>query len=132
MSNVSRHMQSPANRVASALFACCALAPLGLWYILLFVGAPSHQTAAEHAASQLLFSFRESGATWHFALLVALPVAFAVLAVAAWRSPAGAWRASSWHTVLAVVSIALVVFVMWEVALFAIPALLLAVRHRDG
>jgi hypothetical protein len=125
-------MQGHANRLASALFVCCALAPLGLWYILLFVGTPSHQGAAEHATSQLLFSFRESGATWHFALLAALPVAFAVLAVAAWRLPASAWRATSWHTILAVVCIVLVLLVMWEVVLFAIPALLLAVRHRDG
>jgi hypothetical protein len=125
-------MQAPPNRIASALFACCALAPLGLWYILLFVSVPSHQTAVEHAASQLAFSFRESGAPWHFALLASLPIAFAVLAVSAWRSPAGAWRATSWRTVLALVSTVSVVFVMWEVALFAIPALLLALRHRDG
>jgi len=105
---------------------------MGVWYILLFVGKPNQQSVTEHALSQLAFSFTESGAIWHFSLLALLPIAFFVLAMAAWRSRGGAWRLATWQTLLALASTLLVLLVMWEAALFAGPALLLLLQKNDG
>ena len=125
-------MRSPNLRIASGLFAASAVAPLPLWYILLFVAKPAQQSASEHALSQLVYSFTESGAPWHFLLLAVLPVAFLVLAVTAWRERADSWRFGSWPSMLALSSTVLVALVLWEVVLFAAPAVFMAVRHGDG
>ena len=127
-----RHMRIAANRVASALFTCSALAPLGVWFILLFVATPMHQPVLQSALQTGAYVFSESPAPWFFAALAALPRAFAVLAVAAWRAPARAWGLNSGLTVLAISSIALAMFVIWEVAFFAGPATYLLVGQRDG
>jgi protein-S-isoprenylcysteine O-methyltransferase Ste14 len=120
------------NLLACLLYVCCALAILIFWYIYLFVGTPGRQTIAAHALSQFVFSFAESGAPWHFAALVLLPISFSVLAVAACRAWATPWRRMSWPTLLAAGSTLLVLLVMWEVVFFAGPALWLALQERDA
>jgi hypothetical protein len=125
-------MRIPQRRIASALFSSAAVALLGFWYIYLFVGSPERQSAPEHALSLLAFSFAESGAPWHFALLTVLPLMFAFLAAVAWRAPPGMWRPTSWVTVMAIASTALVLLVLWEAALFSTFATYLAVSQHAG
>jgi len=132
MSNVSHHMRVEPKRIASALFLCSALGPLGVWLILLFGAVPAHQSALQHAAYMAAFAFSESQAPWFFALLALLPLVFIFLAVAAWRAPADAWRIPSKLTLLAAAGVALALVVTWEVIFLAATAIYLLVRHRDG
>lgn len=125
-------MRIPRRRIASALFSSASIALLGVWYIYLFVGRPERESAAKNALSQIAYSFMESGAPWHFFLLAVLPLVFAFLAAAASRAPPSTWRPTSWVTVLAISSTALVVLVLWEAGLFAASATYLAVRQQAG
>jgi hypothetical protein len=132
MSNVSRHMRVAPNRIASALFACSALGPLGIWFIMLFTATPTRQSLFQSASETLAFAFTASPAPLFFVLLALLPLVFCFLAIAAWRAPASAWHFKSGLTMVAVASIALAVLVIWEVAFFAAPATYLLVGNRAG
>ena len=125
-------MRVPANRIASALFLCSAVGPLGVWFILLFVATPLHQSALQSATEMATFALSESEAPWFFALLAALPFVFGFLATAAWRVRASARQFTSWLTILAVAGIALGIAVIWEVTPFAAMATYLLVSQRDA
>lgn len=126
-------MRIASNRIASALFTCAAFAPLGVWFIYLFVATPMNQAVWQSALQSAVYVFSaESPAPWFFVALAALPLAFAFLAFAAWRAPASAWGVKRGLTMLAIASSVLAVLVIWQAAFFAGSATYLLVGQRDG
>jgi hypothetical protein len=126
-------MRIAANRIASTLFTCAAFAPLGVWFIFLFVATPTHQAVWQSALQSAAYAFSaESPAPWFFVALAALPIAFTILAIAAWRAPASAWGLKRGLTITAIASSALAVLVIWPAAFFAGSATYLLLGQRDG
>lgn len=126
-------MRIAPNRIASVLFTFAAFAPLGTWYVLLFVAMPKDLTVWQGALEQAVYAFSpESPAPWFFVALAMLPLAFVFLAFAAWRAPASAWRFKSSLTIVAITFSAVAMAVMWVAALWAGFATYLLVRNRGA